>query len=163
MKDDQGFWNFIFSLFFLTVFSGAFWTLSIFEKVPYEIAIFDFVLIILAVFRLSRLFVYDKITQFIRDWFLRKEVFVGDAGEVTVIRQDFASGPLRTIHDLLSCPWCFGVWSGLVVTFAYFMTPLAWFPILVLAVSGVGTFLQLFSNMVGWRAEQLKQKVVGRD
>lgn len=162
MKDDQGIWNFVFSVFFAALFVAAMWALIALGRLPTSIALFDSVLIILATFRLTRLFVYDKITQFIRDWFIHKAVVEGE-NELIIVRQNIASGPRRTIHELLACPWCFGMWSGFVVGFFFFLTPLAWFPILVLAVSGVATFLQLLSNMVGWRAERLKQKVEGND
>ncbi|MBI2618349.1 DUF1360 domain-containing protein [Candidatus Kaiserbacteria bacterium] len=158
MKDDQGVWNFIFSLFFLAVFAGALWALFALGRLPIAITVFDFILVILATLRVTRLFVYDKVTQFIRDWFMRKEIMEGDGGEIVIVRQKLARGPRRTIHELLSCPWCFGIWSGLSVSFFYYLTPLAWFPILVLAVSGAGTMLQLLSNMIGWRAEYLKKK-----
>ena len=159
MKDDQGFWNFIFSVLFLGVFVIAVWYLNTLGKLPRSVALFDFILVILATFRLTRLFVYDKITQFVRDWFLRKEVLEGDDGDLMIVRQKFVDGPRRTLSDLLSCPWCFGVWAGFVVIFFYYATPFAWFPILVLAVAGVATFLQLLSNMIGWRAEELKAHV----
>jgi hypothetical protein len=42
------------------------------------------------------------------------------------------------------------------VVFFYFLTPLAWLPIFILAVSGVASFLQLVANMVGWTAENGK-------
>ena len=158
MKDDQGMWNFIFSLFFLAVFGAAVWALFTLGRLQTAITTFDFMLIILATFRVTRLFVYDKVTQFIRDWFVRKEVIEGDNGEIIIMRQNLARGPRRTIHELLSCPWCFGMWAGLSVSFFYYLTPLAWFPILVLAVSGAGSFIQILSNMVGWRAEHLKKK-----
>ena len=163
IKDDQGLWNFIFSLLFLGVVVAAVWYLYSLGRLPGSIALFDFVLIILATFRLIRLFVYDKVTLFVRDWFVRKEVIEGDSGELVIVRQKFVQGPRRTIHDLLSCPWCFGVWAGLVVIFFYYATPFAWFPILVLAVAGVATFIQILSNMIGWRAEYLKKSVEGSD
>ena len=158
-KDDQGFWNFVFSLFFGILFGTAMLFLYRWGRLPTSMPLFDFFLIALATFRLTRLFVYDKITQFVRDWFLVKEVRAGGSGELVVIRSAHVSGPLRTISELLACPWCFGVWSGLVVAFSYFATPFSWFPILVFAISGVGTLLQLLANMVGWRAERLKQEV----
>ncbi len=126
-------------------------------RLPDSISLFDLALVSLAAFRLTRLFVYDKITQFVRDWFLVKRVEKAD-GELLIIRSPHRSGPLRTISELLGCPWCFGVWAALVVLFFYALTPLAWFPILLLAVAGVGSFLQILANMIGWRAERLKQK-----
>ncbi len=162
MHDDQGVWNFIFSLLFVGLFIAAGWLLFSLGRLPIAISLFDFTLIILATFRLTRLFVYDKVTQFVRDWFVRKTVVSEEGGDMVVVRQPYVRGPLRTLHDLLGCPWCFGVWAALAVVFFYYLTPYAWFVILVLAVAGVATFLQLLSNMVGWRAESLKRSVEGK-
>jgi hypothetical protein len=62
------------------------------------------------------------------------------------------------MHDLLGCPWCVGLWSGLIVAFFYFMYPWAWFIVLFLAISGLGSLFQLFANLIGWRAELYKLK-----
>jgi hypothetical protein len=71
------------------------------------------------------------------------------------------TGPRRTLADLLSCPWCFGVWATACVTFFYLITPYAVFPVVLLALSAVATFLQLLSNLVGHKAEQLKNENEG--
>lgn len=105
---------------------------------PTEISIFDMVLLALATLRLTRLVVYDKIFQFFRDWF-------NGAGEFN-----------QTIRDLITCPWCTGVWAALVVSTFYFATPYAWFPIFVLAVAGLGSLLQVAANVIGWSAEAKK-------
>lgn len=157
MKDDQGLWHFVFSLIFIAQLFGAMYVLWEMGKMPTQIPLFDFAIIVLATYRLARLFVYDKITEFVRDWFMVKTIVVDDFGTGVIVRQKPVSGPRRTIADLLTCPWCFTIWAGLAVLFFYFLTPLAWFPILLLAVSGVGTFVMLLSNLVGWRAEELKQ------
>lgn len=49
------------------------------------------------------------------------------------------------------------MWAALFVTYAYFLRidPF-WFPILILAVSGVAFSLQSFVNMIGWAAENRK-------
>jgi hypothetical protein len=46
-----------------------------------------------------------------------------------------------------------------MVTFFYLLTPLAYFPTLILALASVATLLQLFANALGWKAEQLKKDV----
>ncbi len=157
-QDDQGFWNFIFTLFFGVVFFGLGYILYKIDLLPVSVSLFDAILIALATFRATRLFVYDKITQFVRDWFLDKEIGQTEEGEYVIVREKPAHGPRRTIAELLACPWCFGIWAGLFICFFYFLTPFAWFPIFVLAISAVGTLFQLLANMVGWRAERLKQE-----
>ena len=93
----------------------------------------------LAVFRIIRLFVYDRITKWFRD------MFVG-----------FESGPGKTINDLLGCPWCIGVWASVVVVFFYYLSSISWIVILMLAVASVASFLQILANLIGWKAENLK-------
>lgn len=100
---------------------------------------FDALLMALAAFRITRLVVYDKISRWFRDLFAHAE-----------------TGVMRTIRDLLACPWCIGFWSALVIVVAYFIFPWAWSVIFFLAVAGVGSLMQLYANQVGWRAENLK-------
>ncbi len=156
-SDDQNLWNFIYSLLFGALF---FVLMSVLYYVhgglPTAISFFDAALIALASFRLIRLFVYDKIMRFVRDCFLKKEELYTPEGVTYFKAEPYSTGPRRTASDLLSCPWCFGVWAGLMVTFFYFLTPLAWFPIFVLAISGVATLFQLTANLVGWSAENGK-------
>lgn len=161
VKDDQNFWNFIFTVLFLIQFATAATILEFQGLTPISIPILDLVLIALAVFRMIRLFVYDKIFQFFRDPFLNIEERLGADGELIVVRAVPPSGPRRTISHLLACPWCFGVWAALAITFFYFLTPFAWWPILMLAVSGLASFVQVLSNMIGWRAEHYKKQVRG--
>lgn len=125
------------ALFFFSVFS---------PETPRHISLFDFVLLSLATFRLIRLLVYDRITEFVRDWFFA-EPYPGKCPE---------SGFKASVGHLFGCPWCMGVWIGLFVVFLYYLTPLVWFPILVLAVSGTASAIQIFANMIGWKAENLK-------
>lgn len=154
---DQYVWNFLFSLFFLSlIISGAVILDSEARRPLGDIRLMDMVLLSLATLRLTRLVVYDKITAFFREQFY-------DVVETKTKRylEKPLKGPRRTMADLLSCPWCIGMWAGATVTFFYYLTPYAWFPIVILAISALGTILQLLANMIGWRAEQLKKEVEG--
>jgi hypothetical protein len=105
----------------------------------------DFLLIALATMRLVRLFTYDIITSFVRNWFAgaSPESFLG------------------TLGALVNCPWCSGLWFAALLTFLYFATPVAWYFILILAVSSVATFFQLLANYTGWAAEAKKREAQG--
>ncbi|MCD5382149.1 MAG: DUF1360 domain-containing protein [Candidatus Pacebacteria bacterium] len=141
---DQYFWNIVFSLFF--VFLVAMGTLildSAAYKTYAELALGDFVLMTLASWRLVRLFVYDKIMACVREQFWDAKV---TKTSVTLTKPQ--GGPRRTIADLFSCPWCFGVWGTACVVFFYLLTPYAFFPVLILALSAVATFLQILTNMI---------------
>lgn len=149
---DQYFWNVIFVLFFLAlVFMGTV-ILETESYKPYaELTFVDFALITLASFRFVRLMVYDKITAFFREQFYDA---VEQKGKILLVKP--ATGPRRTLADLLSCPWCIGVWATASVAFFYLLTPFAFFPVMFMALSAVASFLQILSNLIGWRAEQAK-------
>jgi hypothetical protein len=152
---DQYFWNVVFGIFFvLLVVMGAI-ILETEARIPYtELTFTDFALITLATWRLIRLFVYDAITKFLREQFydLKK------VGKGMVLEKP-KFGPRRTLADLLSCPWCFGMWAAALVTFFYLLTPYAYYVTIFLAISAVASFLQILTNMVGWQAEKLKMEV----
>jgi Protein of unknown function (DUF1360) len=154
---DQYFWNVVFGIFFvLLVVMGAI-ILETEARIPYtELTFTDFALITLATWRLIRLFVYDAITKFLREQFydLKK------VGKGMVLEKP-KFGPRRTLADLLSCPWCFGMWAAALVTFFYLLTPYAYYVTIFLAISAVASFLQILTNMVGWQAEKLKMEVEG--
>lgn len=154
---DQYFWNVVFGIFFvLLVVMGAI-ILETEARIPYsELTFTDFALITLATWRLIRLFVYDNITKFIREQFydLKK------VGKGMVLEKP-KFGPRRTLADLMSCPWCIGLWAAASVTFFYLLSPYAYYVTIFLAISAVASFLQILTNMVGWQAEKLKQEVEG--
>lgn len=137
------FWNVFFSLLFVGMTFGMLGLLhDIYGEVPTWIPLFDLTLIVLATFRLTRLFVYDIVTEFFRHWFsgYPKDTFMG------------------TIHALVTCPWCLGLWLAAFVVFFYFLTPFAWFFILFLAIAAVASTLQILANLIGWSAEYRKLK-----
>jgi hypothetical protein len=149
---DQYFWNVVFLVFFLCL---MFMATVILESEAYkmygDLLLMDYVLITLATFRMTQLVVYDKICAFFREQFYDVTEY---KGKVMLIKP--ATGPRRTLADLLSNPWSFGLWASAMVAFVYLLTPYAFFPVLILALSSAVTFLQLLANLVGWKAEQAK-------
>lgn len=143
------FWHTTLSLFFAAIAVLAYLWLEAAGRLPVgagSVSLGDFVLMTLAIARLVRLFTYDNITAFIREWFAEADP------------RSF-SGSLGT---LINCPWCTGLWFSLVVAFAYFATPIAWYAILVLALSTAASALQLIANLIGWHAEAKKLEVQSR-
>lgn len=150
---DQYFWNFVFAVFFaVLVVMGVIILDGEAYKTPGELTLFDITLITLATWRIIRLFVYDAITKFFREQFWDAKKVRG-----SLILEKPATGPRRTLADLLSCPWCFGAWAAAFTTFFYLLTPWAFYTVLFLAVAAVATFLQLLSNLIGHKAEQAKR------
>ncbi len=128
---NKAFWNFIFALFYAGLVTA--WILILYpqDKLPHSIPVFDFILIGLATFRLIHLFVYDYITGYIRQYF-----------------EKFRTGPGKTVSNLLSCSWCTGIWVALFISFFYFITPIAWYVIFIIALAGVGTFIDLIAERI---------------
>ena len=152
---DQYFWNVIFLVFFLClVVMGTIILESEAYKKYAELTLVDFSLITLASFRIIRLVLHDKIFAFFREQFYD---VVEQKGRVLLVKPE--SGPRRTLADLLSCPWCFGVWATAMVTFVYLLTPYALYPVIFLALSSVASMLQITANLIGWKAEQAKSEV----
>jgi ABC-type multidrug transport system fused ATPase/permease subunit len=137
------FWNLFFAVFFAAIaIAMAGFLYQLYGEAPTWIPFFDLVLIVLATMRLTRLFVYDAVTIFFRNWF---------AGSP---RGSF----LGTMGTLVNCPWCLGLWFALFVVFFYFLSPISWFFILFLAVASLASFLQIIANNIGWNAEYRKLK-----
>ena len=154
---DQYFWNFIFWVFFVfMVVMGAI-VLETESRILFsDLTAVDFILMTLATWRIIQLAVYDHSTRWFREQFYDvKKVGKGFALEKPKV------GPRRTIADIMSCPWCFGLWAGAVVVFLYLITPYAFYVALLLAISTVASFLQIMANMIGWQAEKLEQEVEG--
>lgn len=162
-KEDQNFWNFIFSVFFIVVLVAAVWGMREMRG-GFLISVppFDAVLMAFATFRITRLIVYDKIARWFRELFAQRRVFEKD-GATYVEVMEYGSGLRHTIYDLLQCPWCIGIWSALIVVFCYFVFAWAWSVIFFLALAGAGSLLQVVANGIGWRAESLKLEAKERD
>lgn len=137
------FWNLAFSLFFLVlVLSASSWLVAT-GKALTGITVGNFILMALAIFRLVRLFTYDHITAFFRDWFMGhpENSFMG------------------TVGALLHCPWCTGLWFSFLVVFLVYATPIAWPVVLILALAAIASFIQIVTNWIGWSAEGKKHEV----
>ena len=148
---DQYFWNVVFMVFFAVLVTMGVIILDTEADIAVrELTTLDVLLITLASFRLTRLFVYDVMTKFFREQFY--DAKVTKAGKVTLYKP--ARGPRRTLADLMTCPWCFGVWASAMVTFFYLLTPLAYVPVFILAVSAAATFLQNISRLVASKIEE---------
>lgn len=144
-------WNIFFILFFVLVMSYFYKILSITGRIPERMHGFDILIISLAVFRMIRLFVYDNVFLFLREWLMDKTK-VGD--EIFFVESK--SSLKRTLHKLALCPWCMGVWLSLCSVFVFFMFPGSYFLFLFLAISSVASMLQIYANHLGWHAEYKK-------
>src|SRR3989344_2956338 len=104
-KNNQNLWNFLYTAFFIFLFaSGVMIIYKVNGFLPTAIDFFDFILIILASFRLTRLFIYDRVMKFFRDWFLDSREVITPEGEVLILREKPTDGPKRTAAEILDCP-----------------------------------------------------------
>lgn len=109
-----------------------------------EISLIQLAVLILAVFRLTRLFMYDTITEFIRKPFLSITSEYNEEGELINFIEYKGSGLRRWIGMLLSCYWCVGIWSSMIIIGLFYFLP-SFFPlILVLAVAGGSAILSTY-------------------
>jgi hypothetical protein len=155
-KEDQNFWNFIFSVFFVLVLIAAGWyTYAMRGGFLVAVPPFDALMLAFATFRITRLVVYDKIARWFRELFADRREYEKD-GKIWVEVTPAPRGFRHSVYDLLQCPWCIGIWAALVVTVIYFVYPWGWFFCFFLGLAGAGSMLQIIANGVGWRAETLK-------
>lgn len=132
IEKEQDFWNVISSVVFISLAVLLTIYLKNQNNLDFNIPAYDFILLILATFRLVRLFTYDSVTGYIRKYL-----------------SQFESGPKKTISNLISCPWCTGMWMSLVTTFLYLAIPASRVFILILALAGAGTFIQIIVWKIG--------------
>jgi hypothetical protein len=111
-----------------------------------RIGIRDALVIILASFRMTRIIVFEKIFKYLRDVLRRGE-------DLLVV---------GTLSNIITCPWCSGVWVTLIIIVFYYLVPYGMLLCYVLALSGVVSLVILYSNMVQMRAER-KQRIHERN
>lgn len=103
----------------------------------------DFILLSLASFRLTRLIVYDKITAFLRKPFFDEIEEKNDKGETEIYIIPKKTGFKGWMGELLSCYWCTGIWSAIVIVAVSFFFPYWSNPVIVvLAVAGLASFVE---------------------
>jgi hypothetical protein len=52
----------------------------------------------------------------------------------------------RLMCEFIQCIWCTGMWSGLIVVTVYFLGIWGHYAVIILAVAGLGSLLQLVSK-----------------
>lgn len=103
----------------------------------------DFILLSLATFRLTRLFVFDKITHFLRKPFINEYEETLEDGKIETYIEIKGTGIRRIIGELLSCYWCTGVWCAAIMYAGYLTIPAYFLPtILILSIAGCASFLE---------------------
>lgn len=100
----------------------------------------EYVMLILASYRLTHLIVFDKITEFIRNPFMRKKKIVHQDG-----KEEFKKVPTSMFGYLLNCYWCAGIWSAILLGGAYILFPnITSFIIFILSIAGAQSIIETF-------------------
>ncbi|WP_018392008.1 DUF1360 domain-containing protein [Bacillus sp. 37MA] len=106
-----------------------------------EISWIHLVILTLAAFRFTRLIMYDEITSFIRAPFLTITADYDDNMEITHNIEIKGSGLRYWIGTLLTCHWCVGIWSSIIIIALYYYLP-SFFPLLLMfAIAGAAALI----------------------
>ena len=103
-----------------------------------ELTFKEALLIILASFRMTRILVFERIFKYFRDVLKRRE-------DLYVI---------GTIHTMITCPWCAGVWVTLIIIALYYLIPFGVLLVYVLALAGLASMVILVSNLLHMYTER---------
>ncbi len=108
-----------------------------------DIAWLEFIIFSTAVFRLTRLLVYDQITEWIRSPFIEEYEEKNNEGETEVYLRPKSGGVRGWFGNLLSCYWCTGIWMAIGLFVIRFYLPVVYKPVvIVLAAAGFAAIVE---------------------
>lgn len=108
-----------------------------------KITLINLIILSLASFRLTRLIVFDKVTEFIREPFFDEVQEENSEGQMEIYYLPKQGRIKGFFGELLSCYWCTGIWCATVIVVFYYLFPGCAAPIcLILAVSGIASILE---------------------
>jgi hypothetical protein len=142
-SEQQKSWNFLATLFYIVCLATLGFGLESFGITKEDFRLGDIALMAVATYRLTRILVFDKIFKLFRDFLKAKEkLYV-----------------FYVIREIITCPWCAGVWVALVVAALYYMVPYGDIFIILLTISGISSFLVVSINYIGLSTEEKQHKV----
>jgi hypothetical protein len=142
-SEQQKSWNFLATVFYVFCLVALGYGLNRFGITKEDFQIGDIALLSLATYRLTRILVFDKIFKLFRDFLKsREKLYV-----------------FYVIREIITCPWCAGVWVALIITALYFMVPYGDIFIILLSISGIASFLVVSINYIGLSTEEKQQEV----
>lgn len=131
-------WNFWSVFVFLSALAVVGYFLWKKEVDIEELSFKEALVIILASFRMTRILVFERIFKYFRDVLKRRE-------DLYVV---------GTIHAMITCPWCAGVWITLIILVLYYLVPFGVLLVYVLALAGLASMLILVSNLLHMYTER---------
>ena len=138
----EKFFNFLSTLIYLIAVGLSVYLLRIIHFTAEKISVFDLVVISLATFRLARMVVYEKVFGLIR------------YGVAQFLKYPF----FRSLNNLITCPWCTGIWSALLLFDIYYLVPFGSYLIYFLAIAAIASPLVVLSNNLTVRNDILKKQ-----
>ncbi|MFP5110954.1 DUF1360 domain-containing protein [Bacillaceae bacterium C204] len=117
-----------------------------------KITLLNLLLLSLASFRLTRLIVFDKITEFIRVPFFNEIKEETEDGEIEVYYLPKEKGLKKFFGELLSCYWCTGIWTTTGIISISLLYPDFSFPIIL--ILGVAGFASIIESIVQFFIEK---------
>jgi hypothetical protein len=136
-------WNFLATLFYIACFIALGYSLKKSGIGPDDIKFRDMALMTLATYRLTRLLVFDAIFKLFRD-------FVKSRANYLVF---------YVIREIITCPWCAGVWAAIIIIAIYYFVPFGQILIILFAISGVASFIVILVNCFGLTTEEKQHRV----
>jgi hypothetical protein len=105
---------------------------------------YEWIVLVLASFRLTRLLIHDQITGWLRKPFLEvKEDHTTDQPYYYI--EPKGKGLRRWLGMLLSCYWCMGVWTTAFLYISWILlSPPSIYVIHILALAGAAAILEAF-------------------
>lgn len=101
----------------------------------------DAAVIVLASYRMTRILVFEKIFKYLRS-LLKK-------------REDYYL--IGTLSSIITCPWCMGVWTTLIIVIFYYLVPYGDLLTYVLALAGVASIVILIANLMHMWTENVQR------
>ena len=137
-------WSIVFTAFFLVVLTMVLIILDTEARLGYdEVTPWQFTMLALATWRVTRLLTKDKVTAWFREQFydVRRT-----ARSASLVQPD--TGPRRLLVDLFTCPWCMSMAVALALGSLFMVFEWFSFVIIVLALSAVAAAAQVVLTRV---------------
>jgi hypothetical protein len=131
-------WNFWATLFYLICMVGLGFALERKGVNRADFTLGNITLMVLATYRLTRILVFDKIFKLVRDFFRTHQRLY----------------PFYVIKEIITCPWCAGVWVSLIIVAIFFLVPYGQLFVILLSISGVASFIVILVNYLGLSTEE---------
>ncbi len=143
LNSQQKSWNFLATLFYIACLVGLAYLFRLKGITKEDFRLGDIALLSVATFRFTRILVFDKIFKFFRDFLKsREKLYV-----------------FYVIKEIITCPWCAGVWVALIMTAMYYLVPFGDIFTIMLTIAGVASFVTVSVNYIGLSTEEKQQKV----